>query len=132
MPDHPIPPLYVDPPQAWRKAKCRGIIPSQGYDPFFDEDDPGPAVDFCNGTDDGILCPVRDECLIFALANDCRDGVWGGTEPITRKAIRKRWPTRIRNRGQPVRPEWKWMDRDSALAGMDEEKLRREMAEGTG
>lgn len=33
-------------------------------------------------------CPVEDECLIFALSNGERYGVWGGTTPGERDAMR--------------------------------------------
>lgn len=34
-------------------------------------------------------CPLRDQCLTFALVADKNEGVWGGTTPIERKNIRK-------------------------------------------
>jgi WhiB family redox-sensing transcriptional regulator len=34
-------------------------------------------------------CPVRDECLAYAIDNNEPEGVWGGTDPIDRVAIRK-------------------------------------------
>jgi WhiB family redox-sensing transcriptional regulator len=33
-------------------------------------------------------CPVRDECLEFALVSGQRDGVWGGTTPAERQRLR--------------------------------------------
>lgn len=61
---------------------------------------------------------------MFALTNNCREGVWGGTDEITRKAIRKRWPLK---KGTRPRPEWRWMDQATALAGLDRELLRLEL-----
>lgn len=115
-------------PGNWRKAKCLGITASTGNDPFFDEDT-GPAVEFCNGTADGKVCPIRNECLLFALVNNCKEGVWGGCDELTRKAIRKKWPMKSR---QGVRPEWRWMERDQALAGLDITRLKRELEEESG
>ena len=33
-------------------------------------------------------CPVRAECLQAALAVPSLDGVWGGTTPMERRAVR--------------------------------------------
>lgn len=84
-------------------------------DSFLPEDQKSfaPAVDFCNGTSDGAVCPIRAECLLFALTNNCKIGVWGGTTPVTRRALRKVWPLR---RGKEPRPEWHWMSEESAIA----------------
>src|SRR6185437_3414988 len=100
-------------PGNWGKAKCLGLDISADNDPFFD-DDPEPAMEFCNGTADGKICPIRDQCLQFAIVNSCREGVWGGCDEATRKAIRRTWPM---GRDGAVRPEWVWMDRETALAG---------------
>jgi WhiB family transcriptional regulator, redox-sensing transcriptional regulator len=35
-------------------------------------------------------CPVRAACLEFAIANDERFGVWGGTSEIERRQLRRR------------------------------------------
>ena len=34
-------------------------------------------------------CPVQDECLEFALANDERFGIWGGLSERERRRLRK-------------------------------------------
>ena len=35
-------------------------------------------------------CPVADACLAFALAAGERQGIWGGTLPDQRRAMRRR------------------------------------------
>ncbi len=42
-----------------------------------------PARAICN------KCPVRTECLEYALAADEREGMWGGLSPEERKRLRK-------------------------------------------
>jgi WhiB family redox-sensing transcriptional regulator len=37
-------------------------------------------------------CPVRTECLEFALESDSRHGVWGGLDEYERQALRRRRP----------------------------------------
>jgi hypothetical protein len=104
--------LRIAPPDSWKLAKCRNIGVGREYDPFFDDQD--EAIIFCNGTYDGVVCPVREECLIFACTNNLREGVWGGCSELTRRALRRRWPLI----GKTPRPEWCWMTEQQALHGM--------------
>lgn len=97
----------------WHKGKCYGIIASSDYDPFFD--DQPEAVVYCNGDYDGQVCPIREECLLYALTNNEREGVWGGMSELGRRALRKRWP--LENRKRP-RPEWRWMPEAEAIHGV--------------
>lgn len=73
------------------RAKCAtGLTTGRGpngelpeVDRLFFNDAPTKAAaregkQFCNGTIDKQPCPVRDECLAYALAHDERFGVWGG------------------------------------------------------
>jgi WhiB family transcriptional regulator, redox-sensing transcriptional regulator len=53
------------------------------------------ALRICDG------CPVRQQCLDFALRTGEKDGIWGGTTPDER--IRAR---RARNR-RPARGPWR-------------------------
>lgn len=95
----------------WGKAKCLGTAPPPGNDPWFDNSDDGyddlthEGVQFCNGDEDGVICPIRHECLIFALVNNERYGVYGGTSETDRRAIRKMWPW---PGGAEPHDEWKW------------------------
>lgn len=96
----------------WSNANCLGTAPVRGpgesevYDPWFDEDDPGPALDVCNGA--GRVCPIRDKCAAFALFNNEKYGVWGGMTESDRKTIRKIW--RWSSGLEQARPEWAWHD----------------------
>lgn len=68
-------------------GKCIEFPPTRGDDPFFD--DQLEAVQLCNGDVDGLICPLRHDCLIFALVNNCADGVWGGMLEHDRKNLRR-------------------------------------------
>jgi Transcription factor WhiB len=95
----------------WSDAKCLGDPPLPEDDVWFDNSDDGyedltaEGLDFCNGVVDDRVCPIREKCLLFALVNNERLGVWGGTSEADRRAIRKMWPWRG---GNVPRPEWKW------------------------
>ena len=72
---------------SWRqRAACRGVDPDVFY-PISDEE-AEEAKSICR------VCPVREACLEYALANRERDGVWGGaTERERRRMIRQRRKT---------------------------------------
>ena len=69
---------------SWRqRAACRGVDPDVFY-PSTDEE-AEEAKSICR------VCPVREACLEYALANRERDGVWGGaTERERRRIVRQR------------------------------------------
>ena len=62
-------------------AKCLQAEP----DTFFPEKGGSTreAKRICTG------CPVRDECLDFALANDERFGIWGGMSERERRRLKR-------------------------------------------
>ncbi len=67
--------------QHWRTlAACRGMDPDLFY-PTRGEDS-WDVRQVCKG------CPVRTECLQFALDNNETFGIWGGT------SAKERWRTR--------------------------------------
>lgn len=73
----------------WKlKAACRNLDTSL----FFpdSEADAGAAKDVC------AICPVRQECLEFALDTRQHDGVWGGLTESERKRVRRRRQTAAR------------------------------------
>ena len=67
----------------WRQqAACKGLDTSI----FFPESDAaaGPAKAVC------ATCPVRAECLEWAIAARQEDGVWGGMTDNERRRLRRR------------------------------------------
>ena len=113
------------PSNNWAGAKCHMVNVSKDDDCFFSDDevDIAEAVDFCNGTWDDNPCPLRDACLNFALINNEKYGVWGGTTPLCRRAIRKKYPSK----GGKKNEQWQWMSEEKALEGLSREKLKREL-----
>jgi WhiB family transcriptional regulator, redox-sensing transcriptional regulator len=75
-------PSNPSPPDVWQTdAACFEVDP----DVFFptSEEEAGPALAFCK------RCPIREECLAWALKNGERYGVWGGlTEQQRRRLTR--------------------------------------------
>ncbi len=66
-----------------RDAVCAGVATAD-YDPFFPEtpEDEAEALAMCH------VCPVREECLKYAVETDQLFGVWGGkTELEIRRLI---------------------------------------------
>lgn len=67
-------------------GKCMSFPVTKDRDPWFEEMD--EAIAICNGDIDGIICPLRAPCLMFALINNEADGVWGGMYPHDRRRLR--------------------------------------------
>ena len=68
---------------AWLdEAACRGAV----TDVFFptSEAATGPATAIC------AACPVRGECLEYAIATRQPEGVWGGLTPVERHRLLRR------------------------------------------
>ena len=101
--------LKVKAPQWFKErpedsAKCIYYPAESGYDPFFKADDllddtagtphlrtgyEEEAKAVCTGKFDNRVCPLLEQCLEFALENNERFGIWGGTTPAEREKIRK-------------------------------------------
>ena len=62
-------------------AACKGMGPARFYIERGAEVDQ-EVVFTC------LMCPVREECLDYALVHE-RDGYWGGTSSQTRKRLRR-------------------------------------------
>lgn len=93
----------------WNEAKCLDVD-ILNDDIFFSDDeiDQFEATEFCNGTVDGNMCVLRNQCLQFALANSIEYGVYGGMTQLARKALKKKFP---------AKNEWKYMTQEEALTG---------------
>jgi WhiB family transcriptional regulator, redox-sensing transcriptional regulator len=64
------------------RGNCRGVDTAQ----FFPRERdwvPDEVQDLCDS------CPVRDECLSYALESDLVEGIWGGTSWQQRTEIRR-------------------------------------------
>ena len=68
---------------SWRRdAACRDLDTNVFF-PLSD-DEAGPAKAVC------ATCPVREDCLEFALVTRQGDGVWGGLTESERRRLRRR------------------------------------------
>ncbi len=68
---------------SWRRqAACRDMD-TDVFFPLSDEE-AGPAKAVC------ATCPVRAECLEFAMTTRQPDGVWGGLTEAERRRLRRR------------------------------------------
>jgi hypothetical protein len=79
-----------------KQAHCFSFPVSREYDPWFgivngkyDVTEQDEAMRICNGEDSGRVCPLRAECLRFALKNNCGDGIWGGMHEEDRTRLRR-------------------------------------------
>lgn len=97
-----------DPETEWmRQAACNGLTA------WFFIDDPRelesvgrpPRVDYDIARPICLACPVKDECLAFALANHraCASGMWGGLDERERQKIHER--TRVRRKPRAASEE---------------------------
>ena len=107
----------------WDGANCLDSAPirqpdeEEVYDPWFDEDDPGPVLGVCNG-EYGPVCPLRDKCAGFALFNNEKYGVWGGMTEEDRKLVRRIW--RWNASMTEPHPEWRYHSHDELISLRDD------------
>ena len=81
--------IWPDEDLAWRaRARCHGVDPGLFYPERGESADPAKAV--CRP------CPVREQCLSYALDNNEEFGVWGGTSQNDRRKMRRRRPLAAR------------------------------------
>ena len=81
-------------PSTWDDANWRDNAACRHADPdlFFPVGTTGDAID---DTEAAISlcrrCPVREQCLEFAMVTNQRDGIWGGTSEEDRRRMRSAW-----------------------------------------
>ena len=66
----------------FEEAKCRGVDPDLFYPKRGDNYSVSQARLICN------KCNIEDECLQYALDNNEKFGIWGGTSPRQRGKIK--------------------------------------------
>lgn len=71
-------------PRWMRSAACSG----EGFDAWFPRDEMGEAAAAARRVCAG--CPVRPECLDYAIAGRIRHGLWGGLSGRERSALSRR------------------------------------------
>ena len=80
----------------WRSlAACRGMDPNDFHP------DKGHSVTATRAKAVCAACPVREDCLRFAMGNDICVGIYGGLAPRERGAMRPRMNV-PRNQPQPI------------------------------
>lgn len=78
--------LVVERPGWMAAGACRGSDPALFFPVGKEGSDPawaGAAKAVC------ARCPVREECLDYALANSERFGIWGGLTQMERRAVKR-------------------------------------------
>lgn len=114
---------------AWTsEAKCRG----EDTEVFFAPPGEGEvareviaaAKKFCNGGD-GHPCPVREQCLEYALESNEKFGVWGGMDEVERRRIRR--DRRAREREEAARQSAEEARRERRVVVRRRVIIRREV-----
>lgn len=87
--------LLISEQLEWQNRGACRTAPTSLREAFFAPDGEQPLE--CDAREDWAkavcsLCPVRAECLAYALANNERHGVWGGLGQKERAALRVRPP----------------------------------------
>jgi WhiB family redox-sensing transcriptional regulator len=92
---NPMPAFSPDPPAVGPRPSSsetpwRALALCVGHDPELwfpvNSDGGGNAVRIC------CACPVRLDCLSWAIAHDERDGIWGGVSARKRQRMRTELP----------------------------------------
>lgn len=77
-------------------ARCRKFPIGRDSDGIVRNDawfqDAENALPVCNGDFIGTPCPMRSDCLLQALINNDKNGVWGGMTGPQRRWIRRNVP----------------------------------------
>lgn len=81
------------PGEDWRaQAACATVEHEVFFPPGDEPEDAIEAKAVC------AVCPVRDDCLEYALATNQSEGVWGGLDASERRRMRRRLRDRARRR----------------------------------
>jgi WhiB family redox-sensing transcriptional regulator len=83
--------LKAEQDEPWEAlGKCVGLDPRIFF-PSNSNGEVNAAKRICKGQDGEPVCPVIDECLVYAMDHDERFGIWGGTSERERRRLRKTW-----------------------------------------
>lgn len=85
--------LYFDAREPWYEEAACASYPAEV---FFPPDDGPLAANAAKAICEA--CPVREECLAFALETAQAEGVWGGADAGERRRLRRRLRDRARRR----------------------------------
>jgi WhiB family transcriptional regulator, redox-sensing transcriptional regulator len=78
-----------DPLAWWHRAACRGADPDLFF-PVAADDSPAYARQVAEAKAVCSGCPVRPECLAYAMEAMPAHGIWAGTTPQERHSERRR------------------------------------------
>ena len=76
------------------EASWRELAACTAHDPnlFFPVGDTGPALEqIAQAKQICAECPIKVECLTYAIESNQVNGVWGGTTEQERRLMRRRW-----------------------------------------
>lgn len=85
--------LFFDAQEPWYEEAACASYPAEL---FFPPSDAPSAANAAKAICEG--CPVREECLSFALETAQAEGVWGGMNAGERRRLRRRLRDRERRR----------------------------------
>lgn len=91
MTDCPPTPFRVAAEPWMKQARCAGM-PAELFFPESAGPEQREALRICNGYKDVAPCPVRDECLKYALDHGEEHGIWGGQTERARKRLQRAHP----------------------------------------
>lgn len=73
--------------------QTRAVCAGQDTDLFFENSGNQQIKEFCDN------CPVRTDCLAYAVNEHIEHGIWGGLTPGQRKGVKGKWGAP----GQPIK-----------------------------
>ncbi|MEA2023127.1 MAG: WhiB family transcriptional regulator [Actinomycetota bacterium] len=85
--------MYFDAQEPWYEDAACASYPAEVFFPPGDApSEANAAIAICES------CPVREECLSYALETAQAEGVWGGMDAGERRRLRRRRRDRARRR----------------------------------